>query len=145
MRKTNKGQLRHFLIAILGFSLVITGYYVVMSDVFTFYGTEVGSEFGSFYTYINDTLVSTTSEQGTNFSENLETSEGLAQADTPGVTTNLFKAILLPFKAIRTVISMLSEVGKLLHLPSWFLGVISLMITIMVAYWIWSAVRGKDT
>lgn len=145
MKKGKKGQLRHFLIAILLFSAVITGYYIVMSDVFTFYGTEVGTEFGSFYTYVNDTVVSTTSEQVTNFSENLEGSEGLAQADTPGVTTNLFKAILLPFKAVGTVIGMLSEIGKLLHLPGWFIGILSLIVTIMVAYWIWSAVRGKDT
>ena len=140
-----KGQLRHFLIAILLFSAVITAYYVVMGDVFTFYGTSVGSEFGSFYSFVNDSVVSTTSEQVTNFSENLEGSEGLQSADTPGITTNLFKAILLPFKAVGTVISMITEIGKVLHLPSWFLGILTSIVTIMVAFWIWSAVRGKDT
>jgi len=143
--KNKKGQLRHFLIAILLFSAVVTGYYIFMADIFGFYGTSVGSEFGSFYSFVNDSVVSTTSEQVTNFSENLEGSEGLAQADTPGVTTNLFKAVLLPFKAVGTVISMITEIGKVLHLPSWFITIMGSIVTIMVAFWIWSAVRGKDT
>jgi hypothetical protein len=145
MGSHKKGQLRHFLIAILLFSAVITGYFVFESEVFNYYGVSVGNEFGSFYSYVNDSVVSTSSELNTNFTENLEGSEGLAQADTPGVTTNLFKAILLPLKAVGTSISMLTEIGKLLHLPSWFLNILYIMISSMVVYWIWSAVRGKDT
>ncbi len=140
-----KGQLRHFLVAILLFCAVITGYYVVMSDVFSFYGTYVGTEFGSFYSYVNETVVETTGTQVTNFTENLESGEGLASADTPGITTNLFKAVLLPFKAVGSVIGMLTEISKLIGLPAWFNFILISMVTIIIAWWIWSAVRGKDT
>ena len=56
MKRMNKKgqQLRAFLIAILLFALLTTGFYVIMADMFNFYGTPVSPSFNSFFTLMAD-------------------------------------------------------------------------------------------
>ncbi len=140
-------MLRDFVIAIILFGGIMTGYFIFLNGFLENYDVEMGGVLDTVYDSVNETMASTY-DINDNITQKLETSEGASAstgADTSMLSVSVFEAIKMPINVFLTLPKLIfAIIDTFLPGGVWFATMVLSIIGVLVAFWIVSAIRGKD-
>jgi hypothetical protein len=133
-------EIKHYLIAVLVFGVVITGFWSVLGDAQSTYGVEVDDEFAAVYGNISDTMAEVR-DDSRDIRDDIRSSEAEETDQFGGsLIKGAFNSLRLIWNSWDSVVVTIEKVQEEMGIPDYFVLAFMTIIVILISFAIISAV-----
>ncbi len=133
-------ELSKVVIGLILFGMVVTGAVSFYGEVANFWGVEQDGNYTATYDKIQASL-GETNNLSRDISEKVQEGEGvLIESSFATLGTAAYEAVKMPFKAISIILTLISDVGSKIGIPTWATNAIISMLLIAISFAVLAAV-----
>lgn len=137
-------MIRDYVIGIILFSLIVTGFVYFMQSETTYYGVELDSEFDDVYENINSSIgIDAGAGLGNNMSSIMEQGESV-DLQSSNFIMETASALKLPFTALKNIWSLITIISNKIGVPAWLFTAIISIIATLLSFLVLRAVLRSD-